>query len=182
MRGDLLTAVRPVLESLESRRLLHAPFYALVDFRPAGTTAAQGDFADNGQAYGDRGNDLTYGWNADNSASARIRNSSLSPDGRYDTDIHMQKGGDFTWEIGVQNGDYSVRVVAGDANYTDSIYKINVEGLLTVNGTPTASKHWIEATGIVSVADGKLTISNAAGASNNRICFVEISSYHAVPT
>jgi hypothetical protein len=27
----------------------------------------------------------------------------------------------------------------------------------------------------VTVSDGRLTISNAAGASNNKLCFVEIS-------
>jgi hypothetical protein len=27
----------------------------------------------------------------------------------------------------------------------------------------------------VSVIDGRVTVSNAAGASNNKICFVEIS-------
>jgi hypothetical protein len=28
----------------------------------------------------------------------------------------------------------------------------------------------------VTVADGRLTITNAAGASNNKICFVEITA------
>ena len=89
----------------------------------------------------------------------------------------MQKNGSFTWEIAVPNGDYAVHVVSGDAGYIDSVYKINVENVLTVDGTPTSSQRWIEGTKTVTVTDGKLTISNADGGSNNRICFVDISAY-----
>ena len=44
------------------------------------------------------------------------------------------------------NGTYGVRIVAGDAGYFDSVFRTTVEGVLTVNGTPTTSTRWIEGT------------------------------------
>ena len=144
---------------------------ALVRACPAGY------LADGGSVYGNRGNGQTYGWNADNSAQARDRNASSSPNQAYDTFTHTQKSGNANavWEIAVANGTYSVRVVAGDALYFDSVYRIAVEGVLTVSGTPTSSNRWVEGTMTVTVSDGRLTLTNGAGASNNKICFVEIT-------
>ena len=34
------------------------------------------------------------------------------------------------WEIAVPNGSYQVHIVSGDPSYTDSVDKINVEGVL----------------------------------------------------
>jgi N-acetylneuraminic acid mutarotase len=181
MRRQLYSAVRSVLESLESRQLLHGGFTAEINFQPSGATTPAGYLADTGSVYADRGNGFTYGWNADNSANTRDKNSSLSPDQRYDTFDHMQKNGAFSWEIAVPNGDYTVHIVTGDAGFTDSVFKINAEGVLTVSGTPTSSKHWVEGTKTVTVSDGKLTLSNAAGASNNKICFVDISAFDDHP-
>ena len=81
-----------------------------------------------------------------------------------------------TWELAVANGEYQVHLVAGDSSYTDSVYKFNVENTLVVNGTPMSSKHFIEGTAIVNVTDGRLTISNASGASNNKLTYVDIES------
>jgi len=53
------------------------------------------------------------------------------------------------------------------------VFKINVEGVLTVNGTPTSATHWIEGTQTVTVNDGKLTVSGANGNDNNKICFID---------
>jgi hypothetical protein len=80
------------------------------------------------------------------------------------------------WEMAVPNGTYRVRVVSGDASYTDSVYRINVEGALAINGTPTSSTRWFDNTVTVTVTDGRLTISNASGAANNKICFVEVTA------
>ena len=67
-----------------------------------------------------------------------------------------------------------MRIVTGDAAYFDSVYRIAAEGVLVVNGTPTTSARWIEGTATVTVTDGRLTLSSGAGASNNKICFVEV--------
>jgi hypothetical protein len=81
-----------------------------------------------------------------------------------------------TWEIAVPNGTYRVRIVAGDPSYWDSVHRISAEGVLVVNGTPTTSNRWVEGTATVAVSDGRLTIGNYAGASNNKICFIEITA------
>jgi hypothetical protein len=74
----------------------------------------------------------------------------------------------------VPNGRYLVHVVAGDPGFTDSVYRIAVEGVLTVSGTPSASAHWVEGTATVTVNDGRITVSNAAGGSNNKIAYVDV--------
>jgi hypothetical protein len=150
-------------------------FKAKINFQPTSSVVPTGYAADGGAAYGNRGNGYTYGWNAINSSNAFDRNASNSPDQRYDTFVRMQAGGTFTWEIAVPNGTYNVRIVAGDPTYyAFAFYKINVEGVLTVNGAPLNKNRWIEGTSTVTVSDGKLTVSNASGSSNNKICFIEI--------
>jgi glucose/arabinose dehydrogenase len=148
-----------------------------VNFQPSGAPVPAGYLADTGLVYANRGNGQTYGWNADNTAQTRDRNAANSADQRYDTLNHLQKPAvpDAVWEIAVANGTYSVRVVSGDANHFDSVFRTTVEGVLTVNGTPTTSTRWIEGTSTVTVSDGRLTIRSGSGASNNKICFVEIT-------
>jgi hypothetical protein len=148
-----------------------------INFQPSSAPVPAGYLADGGLVYGNRGNGQTYGWSADNTAQARDRNAGNSPDQRYDTLTHLQKpdNPDAVWEIALPNGTYTVRVVSGDAGYFDSVFRISVEGVLTVNGTPTTSTRWIEGTSTVTVTDGRLTLRNGAGASNNKVCFVEIT-------
>lgn len=154
-----------------------APFSARVNFQPAGATVPSGYLADTGLIFGDRGNGLSFGWNLHNRSNARDRNSSRSPDQRYDTLNHMHKrGGGSMWEIAVPNGSYTVRIVAGDPSAIDSNYAIAVEGVLAVSGRPTSSLRWFEGTKTVQVSDGRLTVTNAAGSSNNKIAFVDIGA------
>jgi glucose/arabinose dehydrogenase len=152
-------------------------FSVKINFQPTASTVPSGYLKDDGSVYGNRNNGFTYGWNVNNTANTRDRNSSLSPDQRYDTLIHMQKTDipNASWEIAVPNGNYQVRVVAGDPAAIDSVFKINVEGVLTISGTASSANHWFDATKTVTVGDGKLTVSNAAGSSNNKICFIEIT-------
>ena len=149
----------------------------LVNFQTAGAAVPPGYLKDGGLAFGDRGNGRSYGWNADNTAQMRDRNSSASPDQRYDTLAYMQRPAnpDAVWEIAVPNGSYAVRLVAGDPSYFDITYKLSVEGVLTVNGTSNSASRWVEGTATVVVSDGRLTIRSAAGATANKICFVEIT-------
>ena len=146
-----------------------------LNFQPATAAIPAGYLADTGLPFANRGNGQTYGWNADNSALTRDRDSTLSPDQRYDTLTHLQKveNPDAVWEIAVPNGTYNVRVVAGDAGFFDSVFRLTVEGMLTVSGTPTTSARWVEGTSTVAVTDGRLTI-RGFGAMNNKLCFVEI--------
>ncbi|MGB7157341.1 MAG: fibronectin type III domain-containing protein [Tepidisphaeraceae bacterium] len=163
-----------MLESLE-QRLLFA-FEALINFQPANAAVPAGYAVDGGAAYGNRGNGFAYGWDTNISADTRDRNSAASPDQRYDTLNHMQKAGNRAWEIAVPTGQYVVRVVSGDPDNINSVYKLNVEGQLAINATPRNERKWIESSAFVAVSDGRLTITNASGSSNNKINFVEVYS------
>lgn len=157
--------------------------YAAVNFQPAAALACPGYLVDGGAAYGDRGNGFSYGWNADNTAATRDRNAASSPSQCHDTLTHLQKApnANATWEIGVPAGSYRVRAVSGDPNHFDSIYRVAVEGVLAVSGTPTTANRWVEGTAEVAVTDGRLTVGNAAGASNNKLAFLVIERPAAPP-
>lgn len=152
------------------------PFSSVkINFQTASAAPQPGYLVDDGSVYAARSGH-TYGWNADNRLNARERNAPNSPGKQYDTLNHMQKDGAFTWEMAVSNGSYRVRVVAGDPLYYDGSYKIEVEGRLAVNGTPASSNPWVEGVVEVNVTDGRLTVSSASGAVNNKLGFIEISS------
>lgn len=146
-----------------------------VNFQTAASPTPSGFLADSGSLYGSRGNGQTYGWNLSAAGFTRDRNAGNSADQQHDTLVHTQIYGNRTWEIAVPNGSYQVHLVAGDASYFDSVYKINVEGTLTVAGTPNSLNRWVEGTKTVLVSDGKLTITNALGAVNNKLDFIEIT-------
>ena len=146
-----------------------------------------GYLSDNGKAYGDRGTGYSYGWSMDISEFMRDRSQSAdgfgspnalpAPDHRYEVmacfDHYKMKQPAF-WEIAVPNGKYKVHAVMGDPMTFDSVFALDVEGVLTVDAIPDTKKRWAEGTKIVSVKDGRLTLKNHATASNNKICFIEI--------
>ena len=146
-----------------------------------------GYLSDNGKVYGDRGNGYSYGWSMDISEFMRDRSQSVdgfgspnaiaAPDHRYEVmacfDHYKMKQPAF-WEMAVPNGRYKVHVVMGDPMNFDSVFALDVEGVLTVDAIPDTKKRWAEGTKTVSVKDGRLTLKNHATASNNKICFIEI--------
>ncbi len=150
--------------------------YAFINFQPVTATAAlpNGYLIDSGAMFGYRGNGFYYGWNITN-PYFRDRNAVNSPDQRYDTFAWIfWNSSNFAWDIAVPNGSYKVRVVSGDAINTFGTYATNVEGTLVISGTPTVGNYWLEGTATVNVTDGKLTLTNAPGAMNNKLNFVEI--------
>lgn len=157
------------LSGVSTRRL----FGIRLNFQPAAGANPDGYLVDDGRVYGARTEGHTYGWTAINTANTRRRN--VHADVRYDTFNHMQQGGSFTWEIGVPNGTYSVHVVAGDPSNFNGVYRINAENLLVVDGTPSTGARFVEGRRAdIVVNDGKLTLANASGSSNNKIAFLEI--------
>lgn len=166
-----------VITHLNGTLAVTPAFQAFINFQPAGVPVPAGYLMDSGSLYGNRGNGFTYGWSVNNTSQARDRDSTRSPDQRYDTLNLLQKSGkSYTWELAVPNGTYTVFLVAGDATSYNSVYRINVEGALTVSGTPTSANRWIAGSRTVTVNDGRLTVSNGAGSSNNKICFIEVTS------
>ncbi|HMO25791.1 MAG TPA: kelch repeat-containing protein, partial [Tepidisphaeraceae bacterium] len=160
-----------LVESLEPRRLLASIGSVLrINFQTVDAPVPDYHRADTGSLYARRANGLTYGWADHNRINTRARTT--PDDARCSTFIHMRKR---FWEIAVPNGTYSVRVVAGDADYIDSDYRIQVEGQLAVSATPTEQARFAEGTVTVHVTDGRLTIANAAGGANNKLALVEIA-------
>lgn len=160
---------------------------ARVNFQLATNVNAFGYAADRGLPFGARDkaidplapDNLTFGWDVDNTANARDRGTASAPGMSliYQTFNHMQKpGGASKWEFAVPNGMYQVKLAAGDPQQTDSDYKMNLEGQLALSGKPSGLVRWFERTVNVQVNDGRLTLTNATGAQNNKIAFIEIRS------
>ena len=155
-----------------------------INFQPGGTDIPSGYFPDTGAIYGVRGNSFTYGWNADNSATTRDRNSPLAADQRYDTLIHLQKpeNPDAIWEIALAPGVYDVYAVAGDPEAFDGHMQSIAEGQLLLNGTPSEGHRFIPGTAAsVSITDGRLTVRSGPSAVNNKLSFIEIYKLADLP-
>jgi Carbohydrate binding module (family 6) len=150
-----------------------------VNFQDTTSAGYPGFMADIGAAYGDRGNGYSYGWiEGANTSLTRNRNSTISPDERYDTFNQMQYNSPatetHTWEIAVPNGTYNVHLACGDPSYTDSSYQVLAEGATLVQGTPSTAQYFIENTTLITVTDGRLTLTNGANAVRNKVCFIEM--------
>jgi glucose/arabinose dehydrogenase len=148
--------------------------YARVNFQPTAAPVPGGYRADIGAVYGDRGGLRTYGWDRPN-PYALDRGAASSPDQRWDTFAHTQRRGtNLRWELAVPSGEYRVRLVCGDPVRRNSDYRVDVEGVRACNARPTADRRWTEATVVVRVTDGRLTLTNAPGGSNNKLAFVDV--------
>ena len=141
-----------------------------INFQTANAYVPAGYGADKGELYGQHdGSGRPYGWNVSHTDSLRNRDHFF--DQRYDTHVFLKPNA--IWEIGVPNGRYDVHLVAGDPDYFNSVYRFNVEGVLALNGTPTDGARWVENIIRITVADSRLTVSNAAGAMRNKLCYLE---------
>ena len=153
--------------------------FARINFQPDTTPGYVGYEQDYGYVFGSRPNGQSYGWDGDNTGGVRERTSDFlaSPlDERYTRLNHMQLYGIYTWELAVPNGTYDVHLVAGDVSFIDSHYALNIEGRLALEGTPTENWPWIGSVVRVDVTDGRLTISNNAAGSNNKIAYIELNA------
>lgn len=148
-------------------------FSAKINFQPSGASTPSGYTADTGKTYRAQ-NGLSYGWRTDNSGGTRDRNSSKSPDQSYDTLNHFSSSQ--KWELAVPSGNYSVRLVSGDPSYTDSVLKFAVEGKTIMDARPAGKNYWVERSLVVTVTDGRLTLSTFSGAQNAKVNFVHVQS------
>jgi glucose/arabinose dehydrogenase len=176
-------------------------FSASINFQASGATPNGFDFSDGGDAYGDRGNGLTYGWRNvndgqpfDGTPNARNRsNNSITPENtlmhlRYNECCADGNNGTQTplfWEIEVPNGEYDVIVALGDSNNDstpETIHAVTAEGVVIADGslTPAPSGNSIPGhTGLypvarVTVTDGALTIDQAPNGFNTKINYIII--------
>ena len=163
------------IESLESRLLLS--FAAHINFQPKSAPVPSGYIADIGGPYKARTKSLSFGWSQSNTQSTIDRNSKLSRDQRYDTFAALQQNKTaLHWDIALPAGLYQVHIVAGDPADKGATYSIKAEGKQILTGASTAKTHWFEGTAIVSVTDGRLTISNGPKALRNKINFIDIQA------
>ena len=168
--------VLPPIEALENRFLLHAGFATSINFAPLGNRAP-GFELDYGSTYGVRRGDLSYGWATDATADAVTRGATKVK--KNDSFIDMTGN---SWSIGVEDGTYHVYIVAGDASVFNDRMAIDVNGQITVSGITKSARRYLEGEADVDVTNGKITISNAPWAVDDKIAYVGISSYEVTPS
>jgi hypothetical protein len=165
------------------------PLSVRLSFQPTNAVPPTGYLADNGWAFRLQTNGFSYGWSKDNTGFMRDRNNGQykrdaknppvkAPDRRYDFLAYMdyeKMPAPVSWEMAVPNSTYRVRLVAGDAQRFDSIFRLTAENVTVIDGIPDAGRRWLDATATVVVTDGRLSIGHGAGASNNKLCFLELS-------
>lgn len=136
-----------------------------VNFQRASVTTPDGYVADTGASYASRDGGLNYGWS---SGVGRRDRSSLT-DGVASSVIVMRQS---TWEVAVPNGVYAVSVVTGDVARPQGINSLSIEGQYVPDTDPLAANVTLEA--IVSVSDGRLSITAADDAQGPTICAVSL--------
>ncbi len=148
-----------------------------INFQSEGAPVPAGYLPDVGTAFGSRGNGFSYGWDQSNTSG---RDRQANADQRLDTLIHMQKAGDRIWEIALPNGSYEVTVAAGDPVFIDQVNNLSIEGVTQVDpdGEDNFDLYTVEA----AVVDGRLTVAPAAGASNAKLAYIDITSLDPGPT
>lgn len=156
-------------------------FNAKINFQPSSVSASKlpaGYVADTGKKYTTQ-NGLTYGWTSDNTANMKVRNSSKSPDIRYDT--LGQFNNSKKWEIKVPNGTYYVRYITGDpTNTSEYVADLSVENKFSLHEHIRANNYWIERGIYVNVTDGKLTVTTKLS-TTQKIDSIEITGQKNPP-
>ncbi len=151
-----------------------------INFQKSGASTPVGYLVDDGSLFGNRQNGFSYGWNVDNTANARVRN--LISDKRFDTFIHMQLNGTYSWSISLPNHLYRVSIACGDPEYTDSYHKIEANGISVVNFFPSNTFKYGAGTANVDVTNGMMTIKPATSSINAKISFIHISPVDTTQT
>ncbi len=160
--------------------------------RPADYVTPAGYLADTGEAYGARGNGLSYGWvteasvadgTANGTVASALSSGALAYHGTVAGAPNLQKtlanfegdGAARAWEIGVENGTYQVKVSVGDTSGAlGNLYALNIEGVEAMpDWSPTADMRSTLVSAVVDVNDGRLTIDSIGGL-DTEIQYLEI--------
>ncbi|GAB2976811.1 Ig-like domain-containing protein [Saccharothrix stipae] len=183
-----VTALAAAALVVPSTGLAHAAaFTARIDFSDQATAPAAGYARDFGEPYGARPTGQTYGWVSPGTTTplslvGNGRNRGGSGDPRLATLVHAQLPATSpgvptpgSWELAVPNGSYTVTVAVGDAGTaTDSTHWLNVEDQNAVAAfKPTATTKHATATRVVTVTDGRLTLSPRSG-TNTKLNYVDV--------
>lgn len=157
---------------------MHADFSLAVNFTPVSAPKAPGMAIDYGSVYDVRRGGISYGWNTGHE-SAAVDNLSSTVQ-RNDTFIRMAPTS--KWEIAVANGDYNVYVVSGDITHPNERIALRVEGAVAVAGYTRTRKPFLEGAVNVTVTDGKLTLTSAGIAGQDKINYLAIRAVHSNET
>ena len=84
----------------------------------------------------------------------------------------MQLDGNYRWDVEVPNGTYEVEVMAGDADFTDSLNSLRIESTIIEDDSRDNFDYY---TKTVQVTDGRLTIRTAPSAENAKLNYITIT-------
>jgi RHS repeat-associated protein len=151
-----------------------------VNFQPSRHEIPAGFVADKGRAFGVKtGNTFSYGWNVARTSAAVARGEHPLP--QYDTYNGIQPNGPAgTWEIALANGTYPVVVVMGDCASKMQTNNVVIEGEAQTDTDPAEPDGGYTRgdfdgySSLVTVTDGRLSISAGTGSLTPKLCFIEI--------
>ena len=149
-----------------------------ISFQPASFPMQSGYKGDYGQVFGNRGNGYSYGWNV--SHVGRTFGYSALPGwektwGAAWSLIRLLPGSSTRWEIAVANGNYEVTILAAGYRCQGQLQQITAEGVLVVNGVAGWDYDtYVGGTRLVTVQDGRLTVTNGPTAAENCIDYIQI--------
>jgi hypothetical protein len=142
-----------------------------INFQPLAAAVPAGYVPDTGFKFAAQAG-LSFGWNVDHTDVTRDREGNSNQ--LLDTLCQFHQGG--LWELALPNGTYSVLVSVGDARLA-STYTLVVEGVTFWRERVIGPNQFLSNTSNVSVADGRLTLSqDSAGELATRINYVEVSA------
>ena len=143
-----------------------------INFQPANAPIPDGFSVDSGGSYSTNSG---YGWTTSPGAEGpRDRDMSESPNQSYDTLLLVDQTG--TWELAVEQGTYIVTICVGDPWWAYSTNIIHAEGVQIVNDTVTSEQKWLEKTKIITINDGRLTVTFQGSTPHSQLCWIKISS------
>jgi uncharacterized repeat protein (TIGR02543 family) len=153
-------------------------FRVAIDFGVPGVKIP-GNLKDTGEAFGDRGNDLRFGWDRDRTADTRDENVWIFT-GMMQTRDFIRAGSDAVWRMEVPNGVYTVTAYVG-ANYmnTNNLLRFNGETLIDRN---LGNGNFYENSLTLDVTDGEIVISShRRTAALTHLHIVRVRSVNAEP-
>lgn len=146
--------------------------YKHINFQTSTGPAVVGYQRDSGDVYTvARG----YGWLTDLTLNTRVRGE--NPDPVLDSLIFRTNTGTATWQIDLQNGDYSVSIGSGDSSpLFPQLHFVTIEGVNFLNGVPTSPSSFVFVNDKkVTVSDGKLTMQiGGIGSVSTTVNFINI--------
>ena len=95
-----------------------------------------------------------FGWGRDLTANVRQRND---PKDSLKNAFVFTRGSD-QWEHGVENGEWKVTVCVGDGGHEQRGQRVKAEGVIVIDQVDTAEGRFWEASAVVNVKDGRLTL------------------------